>query len=62
MTDEKTFGVFLHSSGNGDYVVRSMYDGWCPAPYSDQKPVHTYRAKQEKLAQKMADKLNGRHA
>ena len=61
MEDEKTFGVFLHSSGpQGGYVVRTMYGGWCPAQYSDQKPVHTYRATQEKLAQKMADKLNGR--
>jgi len=57
--DTKQFGVFLHSSGaQGGYVVRTMHNGWAPAPYSKAKPVHTYRANQAKLAQKMADKLN----
>ena len=54
----KTYGVFLHSSGEqGGFVVRTIYDGWAPAPYSTAKPVHTYR-KSRKLAQAMADKLN----
>jgi len=56
--ETKTFGVFLHSSGEqGGYVVRTAYDGWTPAPYNKAKPVHSgYRS--EKLAQRMADKLN----
>jgi hypothetical protein len=58
MSGTKTYGVFLHSSGEqGGFVVRTMYDGWTPAPYSTAKPVHSgYRS--EKLAQLMADKLN----
>lgn len=54
-----TYGVFLHSSGEqGGWVVRTMYDGWTPAPYSHAEPVATY--KRMYAAEKYADRLNGR--
>lgn len=52
------YGIFQHSSGNGDHVVRTIRDGWCPSPYSDQTPLKVF--KRETSAQAHADKLNGR--
>lgn len=55
--EKKDYGVYLHSSGAyGGYVVRTRYDGWCPAPYKHAEPVKVYQ--HEKAAQKWADKLN----
>lgn len=54
----KDYGIYLHSSGeSGGYVVRTRYDGWCPAPYSDASPIAVY--KRLHAAEKYADKLNG---
>ena len=53
----KTFGVFEHSSGpQGGFVVRTIYDGWCPYPYSNSEPVKVYQ--REHAAQRYADHLN----
>ena len=58
--ETKTYGVFLHSSGeHGGYVVRTMHDGSAASPYLHVRPVHTYRASQAHLALGMAEKLNG---
>jgi hypothetical protein len=55
--NENTYGVFLHSSGElGGYVVRTIYKGWTPAPYSSRTAVRTF--KRESAAQTYADKLN----
>lgn len=54
---EITYGVYLHSSGEqGGYVVRTMWDGWCPKPYSHAKPLRVYKRKS--AAEKYADRLN----
>ena len=54
--ETKTYGVYLHSAGAGGYVVRTQYDGWCPAPYSSLEAVKVYA--REHAAQNHADKLN----
>ncbi len=54
---ETTYGVFLHSSGvQGGWVVRTVYDGWVPAPYKIGDCVHEY--KREHAAQALADRMN----
>jgi hypothetical protein len=56
-TEEKTYGVFVHSSGkNGGYVVRTMYNGWTPSPYSSSLVLRAFR--RESAAQRHADNLN----
>ncbi len=56
--DEVRYAVVLHSSGEqGGFVVRTMYGGWIPAPYSSTVPEAVY--KREAAAQRYADKLNG---
>ena len=55
--ETKEFGVFQHSSGElGGFVVRTIYDGWTPAPYRTEDAVITF--KRESSAQHQADKLN----
>lgn len=55
--DVRTFGVFLHSTGeSGGYVVRSLIDGRAAAPYGDESPVAI--RKRESAAQRVADGLN----
>lgn len=58
----RVYGVFMHSEGDG-YVVRTgekQADGsyYWPMPYSHDTPAAV--SKSEKLANKHADKLNGR--
>ncbi len=57
----KTFAVVAHSTGaaNG-YVVRAVYDGWCPAPYRDSERLAEYKS--ETAAQAFADGLNRLHS
>ncbi len=57
-TNTHTYAVVMHSSGEqAGYVVRSVYDGFCPAPYRDAARVAEY--KREQAAQRHADRLNG---
>jgi hypothetical protein len=57
MADEKTYGVFVHSSGrDGGYVVRTVFNGWTPSPYSTEQALRIF--KREASAQRDADKRN----
>lgn len=52
---EITYAVVRHSGGIG-YVVREVFDGYLPIPYTDAKRIK--ECKNQKIAQKYADKLN----
>jgi hypothetical protein len=52
---KKTYAIVRHSSGQG-FVVRTVYDGWLPAPYSNTQREAEYMY--EKMAQKVADRFN----
>jgi hypothetical protein len=57
MPEEKTFGVFVHSTGpQGGHVVRAIYGGWTPNPYSAAQALRIFKS--ERGAQNHADKLN----
>ena len=56
-SQDKTYGVFAHSSGpNGGYVVRTLRNGWVAAPYSATDALRVF--KREAIARRHADKLN----
>lgn len=52
---KKTYAVVRHSSGQG-FVVRTVFDGWIPAPYS--KAQREAEVMYEKMAQRIADRFN----
>lgn len=51
----KTYAVVRHTSGRG-FVVRTVYDGWLPAPYTNaQREVEVMY---EGMARKIAARFN----
>lgn len=57
MSDQVTYGVYLHSTGRqGGFVPRTQYDGIAPNPYSQAQPVKV--CKTMLGAETFAEKLN----